>query len=235
VSSSSHSHSSPRATFRISESPHRTFTVVSSSNDGRLCRTQYDHSGFVRLQHGARRLRHDGCQEAWRSSTTSEINNLRDTPSSYLLSLSPNAFELYLASTDAGVLTPSMFWSLHLSFGESSMPRLGLGSKANQRMQTPVSLFTVPLFMSFGHICSSFVADLVDLIIPFLIRAFCLGFGFPASTLPLPSFRLYFLSSHLTISDTLYLLTPPHLVPHSPTRLSKFQLLHVSKVSFFFC
>lgn len=54
--------------FYISRSP---------SNNDCLCRTQHDSPGFVCLQHGTRCLRYYRCQEAWRSSTTTQINPTR--------------------------------------------------------------------------------------------------------------------------------------------------------------
>lgn len=44
------------------------------SNNDCLCRSQHDSPRFVCFQHGPRCLRYDGRKEAWRASTTSEIN-----------------------------------------------------------------------------------------------------------------------------------------------------------------
>lgn len=74
------------------------------SDHDRLRRTQHDSPGLVGLQHGARRLRHNGCQEAWRSSTTSEIIDFyRYTLELYTCSRSAVMLWICLAPTDAGV------------------------------------------------------------------------------------------------------------------------------------
>lgn len=68
--------------------------------------------------------------------------------------------------------------------------------------------------------------------IPFLIRALCIGFGFPASTLSFPSTFLVFASPpHLRLG-TSRPLSPPDLTLLSPTRLPETQPFDLSKVPF---
>lgn len=71
-------HSQPFPHF--SQQKRLDFHHFNLSDDERLRRPQHDCPGPVSFQHGPRRLRHNGCQEAWRASTTSEIiDSLRDT------------------------------------------------------------------------------------------------------------------------------------------------------------
>jgi hypothetical protein len=79
-----------------------------------------------------------------------------------------------------------------LFFGEYPIARLILGSKTNQRIQKPVSLFTLSLFISFGHICCSFAAGVARPLYTLLIRAFYIGFRI--SSVDASTFT--FLSSH---------------------------------------
>lgn len=128
-----------------------------------------------------------------------------------------------------------------LSFGEYPMPRFILGSKANQRIQKPVSLFTLSLFISFGQICCSFAAGLARPLYTLLIRAFYIGFRI--SSVDASSILLFCL--RFTISDTLILLTPPRPIPHfSDTTLRDFNrsipqkclflLMFFSDIGFFY-
>ena len=140
-----------------------TPTTISSFNPlpNHVClrRPQHDSPGLVGLQHGARRLRHNWCQEAWRSSTTSEI--IAFSPKIPLILLAPpRRYFLFCCHIWMGI--PRRPWLLEFdastfairTVSVSHLARLILGSNTNGRnldICNTIVLFFSVLFSLIRH------------------------------------------------------------------------------------
>lgn len=173
------------ATLRLSQQKRPNSHHLNFSDHERLRRPQYDRPRPVRFQHGEGRVRHNGRQEAWRSSTASEIiHSHRDT-----LDFESDTCRFCDNTLESSGAHGS--WSLTLlrlefilCFGESTtLDAFGLGNSILTKVLDTCNTIHFVTCLSFGHTCC-----LLSIHWPratsytLLIRALCIGFGFPAST-----------------------------------------------------